>query len=309
MFANLIEFKNLADILKQFPDEQSCINNLTALRWNGVIVSPFDPTSKVYKCAGNKYRCKSTKKYFNVRTGTIFENTKIQLQKWFMAIYLINSHKKGISSHQLARDIGVTQKTSWFMLHRIRYGFDHKNFKKTYEGIVEADETFVGGLEGNKHSNKRRRGSQGGAGKIIVLGILERGGQVRTFVIPDRNSLHLHPIINSLVKPGSTVYTDELRSYRGLKGYKHGHVMHAGGEYVRGEIHINGIENCWSILKRGILGIYHHTSAHHLQQYLNEFSFRFNTRKMKDNERFNYYLTSIEKRLTYKQLTSRANAA
>jgi hypothetical protein len=128
MIPEIKSFSSVLDLLNKFPDEQTCIDQLTAIRWGGNVVSPFDPESKVYVCAGNKYRCKNTKKYFNVRTGTIFGDTKVPLRKWFIAIYLISSHKKGISSHQLARDLSVTQKTAWFILHRVRYAFDHPNF-------------------------------------------------------------------------------------------------------------------------------------------------------------------------------------
>ena len=142
----LPEFKSIFDLLKAFPTEQDCINHLETIRWNGVVVSPFDETSKVYKCANNKYKCKNTGKYFNVRTNTIFDNTKIELQKWFLALYVFSSHKKGISSHQLARDISVTQKSAWFLLHRLRYAFEHPNFQAVLGGndAVEIDETFIG---------------------------------------------------------------------------------------------------------------------------------------------------------------------
>src|ERR1035437_335564 len=138
----LTEFKSIIDLLKAFPDEQSCIDHLTELRWHGNVISPLDPSSTVYKCAGNKYRCKNTGKYFNVRTNSIFDCTRIPLQKWFLALYIFSSHKKGISSHQLAKDITVTQKTAWFILHRLRYAFDHPNFKTTLGHITEIDETF-----------------------------------------------------------------------------------------------------------------------------------------------------------------------
>ncbi|MBN3034740.1 MAG: IS1595 family transposase, partial [Bacteroidales bacterium] len=144
------KFATIYDLIKKFPDEQTCINHLEALRWGGKVISPFDPDSQVYKCKGNRYRCRNTQKYFNVKTGTIFEDTKIPLQKWFMALYIFSSHKKGISSHQLAKDIGVTQKTAWFLLHRLRYAFNHPSFKNILENHVEADETYIGGDEKNK---------------------------------------------------------------------------------------------------------------------------------------------------------------
>lgn len=138
----MTNFKSILELTERFPDERACIEHLEWLRWDGNVVSPFDPESKVYKCKGIRYKCKNTGKYFNVKTGTIFEDTKIPLKKWFMALYIFSAHKKGISSHQLARDIDVTQKTAWFILHRLRYAFDHPNFKLSMGGEVEADETY-----------------------------------------------------------------------------------------------------------------------------------------------------------------------
>lgn len=143
----LTEFSSLIELSRKFPGEQDCIDHLEAIRWSGDVISPFDPTSKVYKCKGNKYKCKNTGKYFNVRTGTIFEDTKVPLQKWFMALYIFSSHKKGISSHQLAKDLDITQKSAWFLLHRLRYAFNHPSIKGELGGVVEADETFIGGKE------------------------------------------------------------------------------------------------------------------------------------------------------------------
>ena len=151
------QFKSIFDLLKAFPDEQSCINHLEKLRWDCNVVSPFSENSKVYKCANNKYKCKNTGKYFNVRTNTIFDSSKIPLQKWFLALYVFSSHKKGISSHQLAKDISVTQKSAWFLLHRLRYAFDHPNYKAELSNTVEVDETFMGGEAKNKHTNKKSK--------------------------------------------------------------------------------------------------------------------------------------------------------
>jgi len=301
------EFKSVFDLLKAFPDEQSCINHLEQLQWNGNPVSPFDATSKIYKCAGNKYKCKNTGKYFNVRTNTIFDNTKIPLLKWFLALYVFSSHKKGISSHQLAKDISVTQKSAWFMLHRLRYAFDHPNFQKELVNTVEIDETFVGGKAKNKHASKKTKNEQGNTmhDKQVVLGMLERDGNVIAQVVESRHKEVILPVINETVSNDATVMTDEYSAYNDLKDlYIHHKVNHGAKEYVNEKAHTNGIENFWSHLKRGVDGIYHWVSKDHLQSYVDEFVYRFNTRKFGTQQRFDFALSALTgKRLTYKSLT------
>jgi len=300
------EFKSIFDLIKAFPDEQSCITHLENLRWNGNVTSPFDETSKVYKCAGNKYKCKNTGKYFNVRTNTIFDNSKIPLQKWFLAIYVFSSHKKGISSHQLAKDISVTQKSAWFLLHRLRYAFEHPNFKDTLSNTVEIDETFVGGEAKNKHSNKKERNERGGTihTKKPVLGMRERDGNVIAQVVENRNKETIIPIIYNTVEADSIIMTDEYSAYKDLSfDYTHLTVNHGAKEYVNQMAHTNGIENFWSHLKRGIDGIYHWVSKEHLQSYIDEFTLRFNTRTFGTQERFDMVLSGVSgKRLTYQNL-------
>lgn len=204
------KFNSILDLLKAFPDEQTCIDLLTELRWNGNVVSPFDPTSKVYICKGNKYRCKNTGKYFNVRTGTLFDNTKVELQKWFLAIFLVTSHKKGISSLQLAKDIDVTQKTSWFMLQRIRNCFGFDNEGPLTEGEVEIDETFVGDKNKNLHGNKKIDDSQSGSAKdkSSVVGMIQSGGKLIAKQVIGVGVEVLTPEIVKRVKD-AMIYTDE----------------------------------------------------------------------------------------------------
>lgn len=301
------EFKSLFDLSQEFPDEQSCIDFLEKQRWNGLPLSPFDNESKVWKCRNNKYRCKNTRKYFSVTTGTLFENTKISLRKWFTAIWLMTSHKKGISSIQLGKDIGVTQKTAWFLAQRIRACFCLPE-ETILEGVVEVDETFVGGKNKNRHKDKKVPMCQGRSfkDKTPVLGILQRGGPLMCFVIPDTKTASIQPILKRIVKPLSTLISDEWMAYNGLNSiYNHYIVNHAKKEYVNqydSSIHSNSIEGFWGIFKRGINGIYNWVSRKHLQFYANEFVFRFNNRKIKESERFSLFLCNINHRLKYKHL-------
>lgn len=310
------EFKIIADLLKAFPDETTCYRHLESVRWEGgEPVSPFDPESKVYKCSlkpgkAPRYKCKNTGQYFNVKVGTIFEDTKILLQKWFMALYILSSHKKGISPHQLAKDIDITQKSAWFVLHRLRYAFDHPNFKATMSGTIEVDETYIGGKEKNKHADKKTEGTQGRSTKIKkpVLGMVERGGNVLTKVVDDTTRSTIQGAIAAQVEQGSAVMTDEYLSYRGLnKAYSHEIVQHSARQFVNGMAHTNTMEGFWSLLKRGVDGIYHHVSFKHLQGYCNEFVRRYNTRKQGTCQQFYFVQNNIEGRLTNKTLIAENN--
>lgn len=313
----IAQFKSIFDLLKAFPTEQACIEHLEQLRWNGNVVSPFDASSKVYKCKGNRYKCVNTNKYFNVRTATIFEDTKLPLQKWFMALYVFSSHKKGISSHQLAKDIDITQKSAWFVLHRLRYAFDHPAFKAIVgdsgDGgeIVEMDETFVGGKGKNKHKSKRaelKKLGRGYANQTMVVGMLGRGIGVKAKVVFATPTMAvLHPIIRENIKQNTTLVTDGHGGYRGIeKEFRHEVIQHAKDEYVRGEFHTNSIEGFWSQLKRGVYGIYHHTSPEHLQAYVDEFALRYNTRTYSTADRFDMILSNVAgKRLTYENLIAK----
>ncbi len=259
------DFNSILELIQAFPDQQSCIDHLEALRWNGNVVSPFDADSKVYSCKGNKYKCKNTGKYFNVKTDTIFDNTKIELQKWFLAIWLVTSHKKGISSLQLGRDLNITQKSAWFMLSRIRQCFGLDNDSKL-DNEVEADETFVGGKNKNRHANKKTYGSSDD--KAPVLGMVERNGKVIAKKVPNTTYETLSTEILRSVNETAKLYTDEYSSYKKLKRvYDHQTVKHHRRQYVKGRVHTNTIEGFWSLLKRGIFGIYHFTSLVGTKKY------------------------------------------
>lgn len=301
-----IHFKGLPELLKYFSDEKLCIQLLEQRRWNGKPTCPhcgYDEkiyrTNRGFKCAN-----KECGKKFSVTVGTIFENSKIKLSNWFGALYLVTAHKKGISSLQLARDLGVTQKTAWFMLHRIREMLRTKS-PMTMEGTIEVDETFVGGKNKNRHEHKKVKESQGRSlkDKTAVFGMLERGGDVKPMVVPDTKAKTLKPIIAEMVKQGSIVVTDELSSYKGLsKNYVHEIIRHKAKEYVRENNHVNSLEGFWSLLKRGIYGIYHHASRKHLNRYCDEFAYRYNTRQVNDQHRFDNSLRHSEGRLTYEGL-------
>lgn len=303
-------FRSILDLVRAFPDEQSCINYLEQILWKDSVVSPFDTTSKVYKCANNRYKCKNTGKYFNVRTNTIFEGSKIPLQLWFIAIFLYLTQKRGISSYQLAQHLGVTQKSAWFILYRLRYATEHQSFIRTFSGIVECDETFIGGKNKNRHWDKKVPHSQGRSfkDKIPVFGILERESkQVKAIVIPNTQSQIIQPLIYQHIERGSAVMTDEWYAYKGInKGYTHSFVDHYRQQYANGETSTNGIECFWSHLKRSVMGVYYHTSKRHLQLYLNEMVFRYNTKIAKQDKKFDMFLNGIkEKRVTWHSLKNR----
>lgn len=303
----LRKFKTLVDLLLYFKDEQTCRDYLELIRWNGKIVCPYKECKHdhVFKYTdGKRYKCAKCQRQFSVKVGTIFEDSKISLQKWFAAIYLITSHKKGISSLQLHRDLGVTQKTAWFMLHRVRHTLLISPTEKL-TGIIEADETFIGGKESNKHKSKQTAGTQGRSSltKTPVLGIIERGGQLRAIKVLNTRGYSLRPFIVNNVEFGSTIHTDEWWGYRGLSRiFKHQYINHGAGEYSKDGVHTNSIEGFWSLLKRGVIGIYHSMSDKHLQKYLDEFVFRYNTRGYSENFRFDAMLNNINSHLTYKQL-------
>lgn len=305
-----IEAESLLDLIQKFPDEEACIRHLELIYGNnGKITSPFSRGSKVYKLKNHWYRCKDTGKNFNVKTRTIFENTKIPLPKWFIAIWLVTSHKRGISSYQLARDIHVTQKTAWFMLHRIRKGIEDANDFEL-EGTIEIDETFVGGKNKNRHRDKKVKHSQGRSfdDKTPVIGMVQRNGFLVAKVIKSTKGEYLAPVITQYASKDAVLYTDEWQGYNSVKSlYEHDFIDHSVKQYCKGEVCTNRIEGFWGIFKRGIIGVYYKTSRKYLHYYVNEFVFRYNTRDYEEGERFNMAFEGFfNNRLTYKELTGKA---
>lgn len=308
----MTNFKTIPQLLDFFKDEETCKKYLEQQRWGGTPACVFCGTVNPYRTnRGFKCREKTCQKKFSVTVGTVAENSKIPLRTWFAAIYICTSSKKGVSSLQISRQLGVTQKTAWFLNHRIREMLREKA-PVMLKNQVQVDETYVGGKEKNKHASKRlstKSGSKGGKPKddvkTPVFGIVETGGKVMVKVSEWVTKKQAQELICKHVEEGSTMVSDGHAMYAYLgtdEKFHHVMVDHSKGEYVRGGFHTNGIENFWSLLKRGIIGIFHQVSPWHLQRYCDEFASRYNSRKIKDHERFDLTLQSFDGRLKYAQL-------
>jgi len=303
----------LIEAVRFFSDETVCRDFMVARRWpSGVrcVACNSDRVGFINAKKSPVWHCKEKAcgERFSIKRGTIFEDSPISLTKWLPALWLYTAGKKGRSSHQLAKDLGVTQKTAWFMSHRIRHALNIPGDDDSMSGEVEVDETFIGGKEKNKHAAKRQHRGRGPVGKAAVIGLLERHGAdghstVRARTVTTRRKRELQPEIHATVAPGSTVYTDALKSYDGLESaYIHGVIDHSE-KYVEGRIHTNGIENFWSLFKRCIYGTHHSVDPVHLDRYIDETAYRFNSRGQTDADRFLDATSRTDgKRLTYKDL-------
>ena len=306
---NFTKFNSLIQLADFFDSEDKCKAAIAQERWgDSGVVCPYCGSTHCHQCADGRYICKGCQNKFSVLVGTIFENTKISLRKWFMAMYLISSHKKGVSSCQLARDINVTQKTAWFMLHKIR-GLYGQNDSTVLNGSVEMDEMYLGGRETNKHDSKRTEGTQGRSTKTKtpIFGMIQRDGAVVAMKVENTQGATLMPIVSQFVKEGTTTYTDELSAYNKLSanGYNHLLVNHGKREFVRAkDIHTNSIEGFWGHFKRVIFSTYHCVSKDYVQRYIDEQVYRWNTREEKASVRFHDMFTRACKKYSYSDVLS-----
>ena len=296
----------LQQAIQYFAHPQHCQDLLLSMRWPQGPVCPRCQSGEYgYLKSRSLWQCKGCRKQYSAKVGTIFEDSPIGLDKWFSALWMITSAKNGVSSYEIHRSLGITQKTAWFMMHRIRLALQQGSIDRKLMGEVEVDETYIGGKARNMHKSKQAKAlkADGYFRKAVVMGMLERDGEVRTKVLNVASAKVLAREIRANVEPGSTLYTDQLASYARV-GQEYAHqVINHTQEYVRGNVHTNSIENFWSLLKRGIKGTYVSVEPFHLFRYLDEQSFRFNTRKDNDQGRFMSALSSIQgKRVEYKDL-------
>lgn len=298
-------------LMKLIPDVETARVYLEGQLWPNGPVCPDCKSERISSRAARPgfYHCNACNFDFTVRTGTIFERSKVPLDKWVYAMYLLVTARKGISSMQLAKEIGVTQKTAWFVLGRLREACKAPDSTDKLKGVIEIDEAFFGGKEGNKHESKKLHAGRGSVGKTAVLGMRERDGRTRAKVITERSINSIHGEVYAHVEVGATIYTDDHLAFSGLDGlfYKQESVNHSAKEYARGPVSTNSIESVWAVLKRGIHGVYHHASPKHLDRYVQEFAWRLNEGNVKRHslDRLASFIDAIVgKRLTYARLIS-----
>lgn len=297
-------------LFELFPNEETAREYLEDRIWsNGVTCPDCKSGERITKRTGGFYRCNACKLDFTVRTGTIFERSHVPLHKWVYAMYLLVTARKGISSLQLAKEIGVTQKSAWFMLQRLREACGSDSDIDKLRGTVEIDECFIGGKEANKHERKKLHAGRGSVGKVTVLGMRERGGRTWAEPVTERSVQSVHSTINGKVEVGTQIYTDDHIVYGDLDGlfFRHEAVNHSAGEYARGAASTNSIESVWAVLKRGLHGVYHHASPKHLGRYVDEFTFRLNAGNVARHtlERLDSFVDAVVgKHITYKELTA-----
>ncbi len=299
----LAHFDSLFDLQAAFPDEQACLDHLRAIRWRDGEYCPHCGGTRIYHFSDKRnFKCGDCRQRFSIKVGTIFQDTKLPLCKWFVAMWMITNHPKGIASTTLAKDLKITQKTAWFVLHRIRHAARTRSFNMPLKGKIEVDETYVGGKAANRHQRKRGTG-KGAYGHTPVIGAVERNGDVVARVLEGVVGEAQFFINQAVGRDAEMLATDAHPAYQALVGYpQHEIVNHHAGEYVRGDVHTQTIESVWALLKRQIIGIHHWVSEKHLQRYVSEMAWRFSRRDMTAAPRMNDLFATVDGPLPYKAL-------